>query len=253
MPRHRSTCLLIVGDSRARNIKDQIDYRLPHLAKFGAVIPGVGLEGIYRRIIKEVETLEHTYTKIILLLIGGICSFTEKLKDKSIQYKKQDKLETAKESIQTIWDFAREKEIHIITSTIIPVDLAKVNNKKLDQSKQQAVLDKHIKEINTFILSNTAVGSVINLNKLASKTSLKRTGKRNQHRRRIVKLNKNLLCDGVHPGVHLRGLIQNQIVEHLNLVLLCMNSGYSRDQSSNYESSKEELQINSTNVEMRLL
>ena len=217
-------CLLTVGDSRGRKISDLIEQKLPELKTFQAVVPGANLPKLLKVLKREVAVLKDSYTKIIVLLVGGICSFTDKNQAKIISYSKENKLETAKTDLQKIWDYADNQQIHIVTSTIIPISLAKANRVSLDFGIQQAELDKDLNGINNFILGQTQPGSIINLFKLASKKSTKRRGKYNHKRNKIVKLNKNLLYDGVHPGVQLLKLIQNKVVDHVKLVIDHLNS-----------------------------
>lgn len=210
-----SLALIVLGDSRGRGVSEYIRQNIPQLAVFDRVSPGANYNTLLSKVRPDVERLRKYYKKIIVLLLAGICNFTTKKLKKEIVYYRQGKLEVAKCSLDEFWQFSIENEIHLITSTIIPVELQKANRliKNRDYSEQQNQLNRDIDEINKYILGNIEVGSVINLYKLATKISIKRFGKYRQKRRKFRKLNKNLLIDGVHPSYSLKTKINEKIAE----------------------------------------
>ena len=212
--------VLVLGDSRGRGISGYLKQHLNDSHVYSKISPGVNYRGILENLEFFARKLRKQYSKVIAIVIAGICNFTEKKVNGEIQYTSSNKVEQAKQQLNNIWDYAQASDIHVVITTIIPADLQKANKyiNKERYTEPQISLNSDIEEINQFILGSTRCGSVLNLFREASLTSVKRFGKYRQKIRKFRKLHKTLLSDGVHPTKILQDRINIKVLEFVNLV-----------------------------------
>ena len=205
----RKQRILIISDSRGRDLEHYIPDYLQSAYSFDfKIYPGITLQSLYNKIKRNRKSYS------LQIVIGGICSLTEKSRDRR---KKSIKYNTSSEKKREIKDTITKLislNDHTTVATITPASLSdffKYNNPSSnsrstdvpDYSSQQVNLDKDISEINQFI-KDTCLDKdrvLVNLAKASYKQSKKRRGKKSIIHTRFY--NKSL-SDGVHPSSELK-------------------------------------------------
>ena len=205
--------VLIVSDSRGRGIDNYIERQeTPEGLRFFYIIEG-GLE--LGKIADKINQ-QHRYRKIeYTVVIGGICSLTEKLfvKGKSkVHYPIQDRTNKKDEVIRIIQTLKERLKDKLNICTIIPASLSKYyktrnkvrandTNKIPDFNEEQQALIEDIDEINNHIKSLNISTNTPNIDfaRRLYKSSLKckRTGDKGR-RKRVSEFCDTKLYDGVH-------------------------------------------------------
>ena len=209
--------ILLITDSRGKGVRSLIKDR-PKLTSSGNIInwdiqvlPGATLESIQKRI--ERGNRRGTWDHIIVL--AGICSFTSKSTGrgkKLIEYK----IRKLEENCRTIEELLEKRNIHLCTIT--PAVLQKASDRQDQQVEiEQAHLEEDIADTNQFIIQKNIERDTptIDLAKLSTIRSIKKQGNK---KKRIIKLDKKDLEDGVHPSATLQESWTNRIIDFVEKI-----------------------------------
>ena len=227
--------VLLISDSRGRGFDTYVERQdIPEGCRFFYIIEG----GLDLRKIADKINQQHKYRKIeYTIVIGGICSLTEKLTTRGknkVQYPVQNRAVKRDETIRIIDELKGKYKDKINICTIIPASLSKhykVRNrvkssdahKIPDFSEDQAALLEDIEVINNHIKTlNASTGTPnIDFARRLYKNSLKckRTGDKGR-RKRVGEFCDSRLYDGIHleeeSSYKFFELIFNTIIRRLN-------------------------------------
>lgn len=214
-------CIIIAGDSRGRGVADTIG-KAPGLSDCTVLDkcrPGADYESLFQVIRHGTREARRYYfaNPVIVVLLGGICSFTRKSKTTGeIYYEEGEvRLDEAKKQLSNIWQYCHEHDYHIITATVIPASLQKASERHkqggrhralsysdIERTDQQKNLEKDLEEINKYISekSREFEDTLISLHRLVTVSSKKGVGRKRKQKKTLKKVDYDNLPDGVHPN-----------------------------------------------------
>ena len=200
------------------------------------VIPGATLEIINQRL----ERSQRRKKWNLVIIIGGICNFTMRIKAKKtrkLEYKDR-KTEATKQAIEDILE--HQGDIAQIC-TLTPANILKHNKVSVKgDSEEQKQLVSDIEELNQFIINKNIERDwpTIDLARQSYTASLKKQGNK---KKRIQKFTDKELADGVHPTTHLKATWASYMAPVIVKILEKL-SDKQKEESSSSESEDEELE-----------
>ena len=212
-------CVVAVSDSRGGGLatflknSDLVQSTVVREANF----PGADLHSLLSHIREESNTAYRKYPthRIVVILFGGICSFTTKHRGRGrqeIAYSSSTgKTAAIKAIYDDIWQLCKDNGYYLITTTIYPVSLeahaeyaesrGRLTNSRYttkQRAEQQKVLVDDLCTVNTYIAEKAISegSSCVNIHKKFEKTGKK--GGKNRRKRVVTRPVYDHLYDGVH-------------------------------------------------------
>ena len=204
--------IIIFTDSRGRGLQPYLESRFPRqqLIIKVLVFPGANVDKLAEQVNKKVDI-----THDLVIICGGICSLTSKVKEDNKKILKYISSEENTLHIKdTLTSLAGKLQGRIIISTIPPASLNRYYKHYNDNQEpptylkeQQSDLLQDLSDINQCITTLNKAATFKNLDihsKCFNKTlDSNKKGQRNTERRRKIFL-ENELTDGVHPNSNLQ-------------------------------------------------
>ena len=225
------TTIVTVADSRGRGLGDFLRHGVEHMHDITIQDSSRGGAN-YDQLTETAKALTKNAIRanpshrVILVLFGGICSFTQVTRrgsESEITYERDEtRVASLKRKLDDLYDFCKSKGFYLLSTSIIPASLQKaqdhyIQTRRLsvphlpDIESRQSDLEADIAEFNSYVKIKAESESCahVNLHKEIQKNAIK--GKRKHCKRRVTTTDYAKLTDGVHPTEDLKIQLSSKI------------------------------------------